>query len=291
MKKPVQIALIVAVVALAGVSAVLFTKYKSTEQQLARTSASESEVQDRYGRTIAAIAEIQDSLNALSLDEGGTPLTPGGVDAERRLGGPSSQESLDRIALLRASIEKNKERIRVLESDLEDRGVKVTSLERLIANLKRSVTEKEQLVAMLSGRVDSLETEVGGLTVAVAEKADTLRTRDLQLEESRRDNATVYYVVGTKDELEEMGVITTSGGVLGLGRTIVPAPTPNPTAFTAIDTDQEDVIRFPAQKARVISAQPASSYQLVTMPDGQTELRIVSPIDFRRVKQVVILTG
>ena len=291
MKKPVQIALIVAVVALAGVSAVLYSKYRTSEDQLARTSASEQEVQDRYGRTIAAIAEIQDSLNALSLDEGGTPLTPGGVDAERRMGGPNSQESLDRIALLRASIEKNKERIRVLESDLEDRGVKVNALERLIANLKRNVTEKEQLVAMLSGRVDSLTTEVGGLTVAVAEKNDTLRTREVQLEEIRKDNATVYYVVGSKDELKNMGVITTSGGVLGLGKTVLPAATPNPTAFTAIDTDEQDVIRFPAEKARLISAQPASSYELVTTPDGQTELRILSPIDFRKVKQVVILTG
>src|SRR5688572_23010253 len=290
MKKPVQIALIVAVVALAGVATVFFSKYQTSQQQLARTTASESEVQDRYGRTIAAIAEIQDSLNALSLEEG-TPLTPGGVDAERRMGGPNSQESLDRIALLRQSIEKNKERIRILEDDLEDRGVKVASLERLIANLKRSVSDKEQLVAMLSGRVDSLQTEVGGLTVAVAEKTDTLRTREVQLEESRRDNATVFYVVGTKDELEDRGVILSSGGVLGMGKTVVPAPTPNGAAFTAIDTDQQDVIRFQAEKARVISAQPASSYQLVTMPDGQTELRILSPIDFRKVKQVVILTG
>lgn len=290
MKKPVQIALIVAVVALAGVTALTYSKYRTSQEQLASTSASEKEVQDRYGRTIDAIAEIQDSLNALSLDEGGTPLSPGGVAAERRMGGPNSQESLDRIALLRSSIEKNKERIRILESDLKDRGVKVNSLERLIANLKRSVTDKEQLVAMLSGRVEELETEVGGLTVAVAEKSETLRTRDVQLEESRLDNATVFYVVGTKKQLKDAGVITSSGGVLGVGKTVLPAATPNPAAFVPIDTDQQDVIVFPAEKARVISAQPASSYELVTI-GGQTELRILSPIDFRKVKQVVILTG
>ncbi len=280
MKKPVQIALIVAVVALAGVTALTYSKYRTSQEQLASTSASEREVQDRYGRTIDAIAEIQDSLNALSLDEGGTPLSPGGVAAERRMGGPNSQESLDRIALLRSSIEKNKERIRILESDLKDRGVKVNSLERLIANLKRSVTDKEQLVAMLSGRVEELETEVGGLTVAVAEKAETLRTRDVQLEESRLDNATVFYVVGTKKQLKDAGVITSSGGVLGVGKTVLPAATPNPAAFVPIDTDQQGVIVFPAEKARVISAQPASSYELVTI-GGQTELRILSPIDFR----------
>ena len=291
MRKPVQIALIVAVVALAGVSAVLFARYQQSQEQLAATSASEKEVQDRYGRTIEAIAEIQDSLNALSLDEGGTPLTPGSVAAERRLGGPNSQESLDRIAMLRTSIEQNKERIRVLESNLEERGVKVTALERLIAGLKRSVADKEMLVAQLSGRVDSLETEVGGLTVAVQQKDDSLRTREVELEQSRNELATVYYVIGSKKELEKAGVIRSSGGVLGLGKTLVPSETPNGALFTPLDTDQANVIRVPADKARLLSAQPASSYEWRPVGEDLMELHIVSPVDFRKVKQVVILTS
>lgn len=287
MKKPVQIALIVGIVALAGVSTALFVQNQKASEQLATTRLSEAEVQDRYGKTIDAIAEIQDSLNALALDETGASLTPG---AEQGLGGPNREASLDRIATLRASISQSKERIRALEGQLKESGVKVDGLGRLIGNLKKSVAEKENQVAMLAAAVDSLNTQVGGLTIAVAAKDDTLRTRVQQLEERRRELATVYYVIGSKQELSQSGVIKTSGGVLGLGKTIVPTGSTDLEVFTALDTDQSDVIRTPAAKVRVISAQPASSYEL-RLVNGAMELHILDPDAFRKVKQVVILTS
>ena len=287
MKKPLQIALIVAVVALAGVSAVLFTRYQETSKQLEVTQSSEGEIRDRYGATIEAIAEIQDSLSALALEETGARLAPGG---ERSAA--STEDALARIAALRSSIEASKERIRRLEGDLKASGTKVAGLSRLIDNLKRSVVEKEEQVAVLSSRVDSLNTQVSGLTVAVAQKDDTLRTRTDQLEQKRRDIATIWYVMGSKDELEDAGVIETRGGVLGIGRTVVPSVNPNAGVFMGLDTDRLDVIRIPAAKAKVVSAQPVTSYELRPVEgEGAVELRILDPVEFRRIRQVVILTG
>ena len=47
---------------------------------------------------------------------------------------------------------------------------------------------------------------------------------------------------------------------------------------------------IPAAKATVISAQPASSYEL-TVVNGQTMLRILDAAQFRAVKHVVIMTA
>ena len=96
MKKPVQVALIVAVVALAGVCAVLYSRYTDASRELATTQSSETEIRDRYGRTIEAIAEIQDSLSALALDETGASLAPGS-----REGGAANTE--DALAAFRAA--------------------------------------------------------------------------------------------------------------------------------------------------------------------------------------------
>jgi len=287
MKKPLQIGLIVAVVALAGVCAVLFARYNDAARQLAATQSTENEIRDRYGRTIEAIAEIQDSLSALALEETGARLAPGG-STERSAA--STEDAIERIAALRTSIAASKERIRKLEGDLKSSGTKVAGLSRLIDNLKKSVVEKETQVAALSARVDSLSTEVSGLTVAVAQKDDTLRTRTTQLEQKRRDIAIVWYVIGTKAELKEAGVIEARGGVLGLGQTIVPSPNPNAGVFMGLDTDRLDVIRIAAAKARVVSAQPVKSYELHPV-EGAMELKILDPVEFRRIRQVVILTS
>jgi len=48
------------------------------------------------------------------------------------------------------------------------------------------------------------------------------------------------------------------------------------------------VIRIPAAKVKVLSAQPVSSYSLTTA-GKETELRILDATAFRSVKRVVIL--
>jgi len=152
------------------------------------------------------------------------------------------------------------------------------------------VGEKEDEIAILNARVESLNTQVTTLTTTVAEREDTLRTRDTQLEDRRREMATVYYVVGDKDRLKDSGVIETKGGVLGVGKTITPSRAPNLAVFQPLDTDQETIIRTPTAKARLISAQPAGSYSL-QLVDGHMELHIIDPTEFRKVKQVVILSS
>jgi len=217
-------------------------------------------------------------------------IVPGNARAEQNAGGANGQAALDRIAMLRQSIQNSKDRITMLETNLKKSGIKVNGLQRLVANLKKSVADREAEVAVLTTRVDSLNTQVTGLTATVTEREDTLRTRDTQIEDKRRELATVFYAVGTKGDLQKAGVIRSSGGVLGLGKTVVPTTNPDPNAFTAMDTDQSSVIHISSTKARVISAQPLASYELVPTGGGM-DLHIVNPTEFRKIKQVVILTS
>ena len=290
MRKTTQWVLIGITVLLAGTATALYMQNQKTQEQLATTKMSESQVQDRYDRTIESIAEIQDSLDAIAVGPEGRAMFEGKTEAERRMSGPNRQDALDRIAALRTSIAQNKERIQELEKNVKKSGVQVKSLNRLIAGLKRNVSEKEDEIAILNARVEALNTQVTTLTTTVAEREDTLRTRDTQLEEKRREMATIYYVVGDKDRLKESGVIESKGGVLGVGKTITPSRTPNLAVFQPLDTDQETVIRTPTAKARLISGQPAGSYSL-QLVDGHMELHIIDPTEFRKVKQVVILSS
>src|SRR5687768_17344108 len=125
MRKPIQIALIAAVLILAGTSAVLYSKYQKSSQDYVEMSAAEESARNRYAQTIDAIAEIQDSLNSI----GEADVRMQG-DSEQRISAPTGQEALDRIANLRASISRSKERIQQLESSLKKSGIKVNGLER-----------------------------------------------------------------------------------------------------------------------------------------------------------------
>lgn len=290
MRKPVQIALVAAVVVLLGATAVLFMKFQQASANYREMSSAEESARSRYAHSIEAIVEIQDSLSAITLGDTTVTMLPGNLQGEQDLSDPDGSRALERIASLRASIGRTKDRIRQLESSLEKSGMEVKGLRRMVANLKKSVSEKEEMVAGLTQRVDSLQTQVAGLETTVEETRDQLEVREQDVENKRRELATVYYVVGSRKDLTQSGVIEAEGGFLGLGKTLQPSGSADEYLFTPLDTDQETVVRIDATRARIVSTQPAASYELKPV-EGGLELHITNPEEFRKVKQVIILTA
>ena len=211
MRKSIQVGLVAAVALLAIATTALFINYKKTTADLAETRAVEMDVRHDYSETIDAIAEIQDSLNAISL--GDTSMTGKAWNREigERVAAPTGQEALDRIAIVRASISRNRERIAELEEQLKEGGQKTAGLQRLVSNLRRTVGAKEALVAQLTTQVQTLETENTQLATTVQVTQDTLRVRDETLVQKQQELATVYYVFGNKDQLKQAGVIESEG--------------------------------------------------------------------------------
>jgi len=288
MKKPVLIALVGAVVVLLASTAVLYERYRQTATDYADSKAAEEAARTSYGNAINSIAEIQDSLSAIAL--GDTSLRMhGGLTTE---GGRPSQdkEALERIAVLKAGVERAKQRIHDLEANLHRNGVKLAGLQKMIAGLKRDVADRETVIARLSGQVDSLNTTVTTLHTAVAAKDDTIAVQTASLETRRRELDTVYYVIGDKKSLVDQGILVAKGGLLGLGKTLAPTGDYRPTRFTALDLDHDSVVRIPSRKVQVLSAQPPSSYQLQLVGEV-TELRVTDPGQFRTVKHLVIMTS
>lgn len=293
MRKSLPYTLGAIIVILLAASGALFMKYRKTTADYADLKTTDEASQARYAQTIDAIAEIQDSLNAISTGDTSVQMISKDLATERKLGQPNGQEAMDRIAVLRSVVQRSKDRIRNLEASLKLSGTKVKGLQKMLAGLKKSVSEKEDQIAQLTDQVNGLQTQVTGLTTQVQENQVAISQRDSTLEERRKELATVFVAVGNKKQLESQGVIIAKGGVLGLGKTFQPAKSATQTAFTPLDTDQETVVRTPAtklQKARVLSAQPASSYELVSV-DGHVELHILDPKEFRKIRQLVILTA
>ena len=141
--------------------------------------------------------------------------------------------------------------------------------------------------------MDQLKTQVVGLQTTVAQDQETIQSKNQTIEEKRKELGTVFYVIGTKKELAKSGLIVSKGGVLGLGKTVQLSGHYDDQLFTAIDTDAERMIRTPASKVKVVkvlSPQPVSSYEL-TVEGNQVAIHILDPVEFRKVKHVVIMTA
>jgi uncharacterized coiled-coil protein SlyX len=203
-------------------------------------------------------------------------VTNPGLSEERAMNGASSGEVLERIAALRTRLQHHQERIEKLEADLKKSGTKIDGMEKMLANLRRTLKQKE-------GELDQM-------AASLTEVRDTLRVHDEMLVDRQRELATVYYVEGPKKELMKSGVIVAKGGVLGVGKTLKPSANIPEPLLSTLNTDEERVVRLDAKKAQVVSAQPISSYQLLLV-DGKMELHILDPAEFRKVRQLVIVTA
>ncbi len=76
-----------------------------------------------------------------------------------------------------------------------------------------------------------------------------------------------------------------------MGKTLVLSGHFNDSEFQSIDTDQETTVRIPApsKKIEILSPQPPTSYVLRDL-GNETEIQIVNPTEFRKVKHLVIMT-
>jgi hypothetical protein len=166
------------------------------------------------------------------------------------------------------------------------------TLAATIANYDSVISgQRTQLIAFAS-ELDTLKGENVALTAVNGALKDTVN--DLSLREN-----TVYYIIGTKDELVQRGVVEETGGSRFLfilwksGKSLQPARTLDPGAFTAIDKRQVMTIPLPdtAKAYRIASRQDLSS--LATPPDGDGKLhgtvRIAQPDHFWAASKFLII--
>ena len=136
----------------------------------------------------------------------------------------------------------------------------IASFKTIIDSQKAEITSLTEQVANLNGEVTKLKTDnvqlVGDKTSLTSER-DKLTT----------ERNTVYYVVGTKEDLLKKHLIEQTGGTLGLGKVQVASRELNPADFTPVDKTK--VSEIPLPKAD-------KPYRIVTRQD-LTALEVMPP--------------
>jgi chaperonin cofactor prefoldin len=256
------------------------------QAQLTEISALSAE-KDSLLRQVAASARLMSEISAELVTV---------ADQERlaRVAGEAespvaaTQDSLRvMVADVTARIETLEERLAA--SQRRVRGLQQTSdsaraeLTQALTDLQTTIENQKTTIAFLSGRVETLETENVQLATEKAALADTVE----QLEVVQ---FTAYYIVGTKDELIEKGIVTEEGGSRVLfifgrtGKTLVPARELDTAQFTPIDLRTTLEIALPDTLAsyRIASRQNVAFLADAPDKDGKVRspLRITSPDEF-----------
>ncbi len=210
----------------------------------------------------------------------------------------SRDSTLAKIQVLAGRVTESEQRLAESRRRIRALSLESDTLQSLLAetirSYERTIQSQRENIAALNERIETLEFENVQLAANVEELAATVDT--LQSETN-----TVYYVVGTEDELLERGLVQKEGGARFLfifgkrGQTIVPARDLDPAAFSAIDRRLTAVIPLPDSTAEyeIVSRHPVEYVsQDILNEDGRIEgdsLTILEPDQFWAPSRFLIL--
>jgi hypothetical protein len=211
--------------------------------------------------------------------------------------GQASRDSIvARVRYIATRLNDNESRLRSSERRIRSLTTISDSLRNTltatIANYDSVVTSQRTQLGAYAAQIDSLKGENTALIAVNTALKDTVN--DLSLREN-----TVYYVIGTRDELKSRGIIDETGGSRFLfilwksGKSLQPARNLDPSAFTAIDMRQVTTIPLPdsTKQYQIASRQDLSA--LATPPDGdgklQGSVQISAPTRFWSASKYLII--
>jgi chromosome segregation ATPase len=249
--------------------------------QMQQISAEKDSLLKDVMQTSQFIADVNTQLATVKSRNAGKPVqgAAGGTEASLT---PAQQrdaiknkirELTDRLNEAESRLGASRNRVKELTANNAALNTQLASYDSTIAAFKTIIDNQKTEIVSLSAQLAALQTE----NAALRQDKAQLTTEKTQLTAEKSsltgERNTVYYVIGTKDELLRRKIIDQAGGTLGLGKTQVPSRDLNPSDFTAIDKTKVSEIAFPkADKTyRVITRQDVSA--LETAPDKSGRIK------------------
>lgn len=260
--------------------------------EISRIQSESTSLQQELAARDRYIDEVMNSVNTVYADlekakSKESKLIKKTLDAESA--GPKTSEEvrkavLQQIAEIHDNLKSNRRKLAVLQKQLKESSVQYSSLEDMVRGLKESLDARERSITVL-------ETTVRGLENTVAENQKIIFQKDEVIEGQKHLMNTVYYVVGTRDELRERGIISEEGGILWglLGTTTTLTSGLDHSHFQRYDMASNPTIRITGKVDEIVPRRDESFFSLAHNDNATEDLTITRPDKFWQDRYLVIV--
>ncbi|PCI93195.1 MAG: hypothetical protein COB15_16805 [Flavobacteriales bacterium] len=167
-------------------------------------------------------------------------------------------ENKDKMAALNAKLRKNQKKS----------NLKIAELETMIESLAYRMQEKDAEIA-------DLHTQLAEANQQLMVLFEEYNNRIEELGDQEDELNTAFYCYGSSKELKDQGVISKSGGFIGIGKTAKLSDDFNKEYFTQIDISTINEIELMSKKVKIITNHPSDSYKIEGEDDSADKLVIL----------------
>jgi prefoldin subunit 5 len=271
--------------------------FRTQVQQMSTVSATKDSLFRDLAETTKLLADINTELAAVSTTK--KTVEPV-VSPESQLAASPSDRALvlkkvkditARVKNSEARLAASQRRVKALTGQSDSLRTVLADFQTTIDGLNAMVEGQKSTIANLESELNTTKAQVTTLTQEKTVLQDTVSAM------TTREN-TVYYIVGTKKDLIDRGIIKEVGGtrfllVTRTGETLKPAENLDPSAFTAIDRRQTAEIPLPRgdKQYRVVTNQNLSYANVAAEAKGKVRgaLQITNPEHFWTNSKFLIL--
>ena len=228
--------------------------------------------------------EIEENLNAVTSKYSN-------VEAIRNSSAELNQTNRSRIQSqiqdINEILSQNKQKINSLTKELQKSKSNNKELTAFIEKLQQRILEQEEEIQLLTTELQKKNIIINSLNKNLDELSR--QNKDDHIVKVEDERNTVYYIVGTKKELIQKGVINSKGGFLGIGKKTNVSSDADLNKYTEVDARRLKKIPLPGKKVQLMTSHPSASYSF-DAAERPTQLTIIDPNKFwSRSKFLVIM--
>jgi len=268
------------------------SKYKALQAKLDSLQTNYNIQGAELDEVFATINEIEQGLSSIRESESILAVqTSDGLEIKQ-----GSKEQLKQdVEAIQDAIKNYQKEIKKLQ---DDKRLQSAQFKKRLSAMQKELKEKSDIIETISKQLEEKEAQIKLQSKQIAtldevvsnlkDEVSTLSTEGSMLKAKVADQEaeifSVYYIVGTKAELIEAGVMT-KGGLFKSSKVSYQA---EKDAFVRIDLREISEINTNAGKAKVMSIHPKGTYAFVEN-DGEMILNISDPEKFwQQTKYLVI---
>lgn len=185
------------------------------------------------------------------------------------------QESRDRIADLTKRLDKSSIEAKGLRKKLKELDLMLATRDSSITSLKDELLARDFKIEQVNEQLTAIELEVAKREAIIEQQTNQLNT--------------AWYAVGTAKELEERGLVTKTGGFIGIGKQSALNDDAATAQFKEVDVRETTRVPLQGKKAKVVTEHPSNSYSIVEDGDELAYIEIKDPNAFWRLSKYMVV--
>ena len=195
------------------------------------------------------------------------------------------EQIMMRLQAFKDLLSRKQAQINQLSGQNKSNKLAMSNLQKMVDFLQQQLAEKSEQIAKLEDAVQNKDMKISELRYDMNElqqRSDYLE--DQNVEQDQQLN-TVYFIVGEKKELSDLGLL--KGGFLSKKK--ADYANLDKSKFTKRDMRGLEKLTIDSKSPKLITEKPANSYTLTKNDDGTTTLEIKDPKTFWSISPFLII--